>query len=809
MYFITKSNVGVLMTSQLARRLLSGLFGFALLIIASGSAHADERGVGIFTEPYDTIYVPGKPGEIPSAQTVQEAVDMAKGRTFISVSLAESAGFAAEGKEIAVGFAGTVVNSSITFTGCSRAILLGYPTFQARSLIAFVGHTQNILLQFGDVENVLIEDSTYGTVDYNTIKHGLFIRRSSGVYVANNLFVHAAPSLVVTDCSDMPPASSGLAEWAKYESQFPIDVGGCRFTDIGSTITVTAAALLTNSRVLLQRCEFEDIQQRGIEANQCTNISLLINTFTRVRDAAIAVRNSEGIIQLNTIRDVKEIASESGANAVGIFVETVGVDAPLRDTPSNRELTRRNAKGRCRMKIDENDIANADTGIWANDATVIISGNKLSVLRVGVLISEGTDGNIMGGLFKDINQYGIAIFTASPGFLVENTTMDMVNSGMVIVTAKQIIVKNVEWRAQCENCDRAENIRQPLLVNGINIVSSDVTLDYVRIHSRLTGYALKLERESRNGPSTVSCTQSDFIVQGPGTGVIVDTSKLTGFFSSWSDARAIIAQYEADVTMSGGNVFSNAAGAGGGPERSTENSTPITVETQSKFELTAGQVAQKYPLGITPDQLSNAPDVVKVTGAAKIRMSGTGISGLGPLVHISNAEGVFENCELFGSNQLEGSAALMGPNVGFLVDDSGKATIQNGKILHYGMVGIRVLSFGYVSANGLLMDQSKTFVLADSEGLAEFSSCTLGQAPGCQTAVRVNSGGVAKIQNTSIGYFFDVGVKVAAGGKCELLNCNFHNGNIGIQAEPGTLSQSGTDFRDLTVMPEPLSGGSQ
>lgn len=159
MYTMKKSQHEGWTTHRAVRRLLPGLFGFAFLIIASSSARADERGVGIFTETYDTIYVPGKPGEIPSAPTIQEAVDMAKGRTFISVSLATSPGFAVDGKEIAVGFADTVVTSSITFTGCSRAILLGYKTFQAQSLIAFV-RCQNILVQFGDVQNILIEDSS-------------------------------------------------------------------------------------------------------------------------------------------------------------------------------------------------------------------------------------------------------------------------------------------------------------------------------------------------------------------------------------------------------------------------------------------------------------------------------------------------------------------------------------------------------------------------------------------------------------------------------------------------------------------------
>ena len=87
-----------------------------------------------------------------------------------------------------------------------------------------------------------------------------------------------------------------------------------------------------------------------------------------------------------------------------------------------------------------------------------------------------------------------------------------------------------------------------------------------------------------------------------------------------------------------------------------------------------------------------------------------------------------------------------------------------------------------------------------SGGKAELDSCTIGQDPSGVIGLRINSGGEAVVRNCNIGYFFDTGIKVASGGKCELTNCSIHNGNIGIQAEPGaTLSQSGTQFRDVTT----------
>ena len=791
MYTTKKSQPEGWMPHRAVRRLLlPGLFGIAFLVLSSPSTLAQQPGIGIFTEgeTYATIYVPGKPGEVPSAPTIQAAVDMAKGPTFISVSLSTSPGFAAEGKEIAVGFANTTVTSSITFSACPRAILIGYPAFQATALIAFVAKTQNILVQFGDVDRVLIEDSSYGHVYKNTINGGLFVRRSAGLYISNNLFTHAAPSLVVRDCNDMPPTSPPPLEWARYLNvDYPNEVGGCQFTKIGPTITVTAAALIINSRLSLQRCIFEEIDQRGVEENDCANVSLQYNTFYKVKDCGIAIFNSEGVVQDNKIRDVTRIRSEGSDNSIGILVETLG-----------RSGT--NPSRRCRPKLVGNEIAEVETGISVINATADISGKSVSNAQTGILLTEGCDGAIVGGLFRNIAPlYGIAVFNAAPGLLIENTTMDSVNNGMLIYGSEQVTVKNVEWRAQCEACDRAENIRQPLLLVGIRIVASKVTLDYVRIHSQLREFALIVDSDSRKGPSTVQCSLSEFNVQGPGTGVVVDSSTLTGSFSSWCDSRSLIAKYKANVALSGGALASN-------------QSTALTVESESSFELTQGTLEQRGPAYVTADQISAALDVAKVSGGSKIRLSGTGVSGLGALMHLTDGgQGVFENCDLSGSRFTDRDV-VTGPIDGLLVEDLGSmAEVRNGNIHHQGQNGLRTLSWGRVVANGLKINLAKTYVQVDANGHVELDNCTLGETPSGLTGIRVNSGGEAVISNSSIGYFFDFGIKVASGGKCELTNCSLHNGNIGIQAEPGaTLSQSGTQFRELTIMPEPsASGGTQ
>src|SRR5690349_17777803 len=139
MNIIERSLPGTGMSYEARRRILFGLLGTALLLLASPSAQAQQEGIGIFTggEHYAEIYVPGKPGEIPSAPTIQAAIDMAKGPTLISVSLPESPGFLAEGKEVAISLAGTTITTPMTFIGCSRAILIGYPTFTTEAMIAF------------------------------------------------------------------------------------------------------------------------------------------------------------------------------------------------------------------------------------------------------------------------------------------------------------------------------------------------------------------------------------------------------------------------------------------------------------------------------------------------------------------------------------------------------------------------------------------------------------------------------------------------------------------------------------------------
>jgi hypothetical protein len=793
MRILTNSISRVLMLPRTARAFLATLFGCAFLLLVSPQAVAQQVGIGIFTENerYETIYVPGKPGEIPSAPTIQAAVDMATGPTFISVSLTESPGFLAEGKEIAVGLAGTTVNTPMTFIGCARAIIIGYPNFTATSLIAFV-KCQNILVQFGETDAIVIEDSSYGHIHQNTINGGLYIRRSAGIAVSLNLLTRAAPSLVVYDCNDPPPASPPPLEWARYEmpyGRYTVTVEGCTFRKIGPTLVPTAAARLINSRVLMRDCRFEDLEVRGIESQNCQDVSLLSNTFNKVKEAAILFFNSEGLAESNKMGG---IAGDFGAST-GIYVATVG------DKPSRRS----------RVRLAQNEITDADRGILASNATVEITGNRIYAGLFGVVVEDGSDGSIVGGLFRGTKFYAMAIYNVAPGFLVENTTMDSVQGyGLLVYDTTKLTVKNVEWRAQCEECDRAENIRQPLVTGGIHILASEVTLDYVRIGSRVTGAVLLIE-SNVNRRSTVQCASSSFNAAGEGTGVIVDGATLTGGFSSWDEARSLVAQYGAVVTLLNCQLISDINAANWG----TSIITTITVESGSQVELNQGQVTQTVLASVMTDQVLKTPDVVRVSGGSQIKMSGIGISGLGALVHLTGgSKGVFENCELSGTSTNEKGVSI-GPAEGLLVEDVDTvAEVRNGKIYHQGAIGIRALFGGRIVANGLTIDNAKTYVQVDDGGKIELESCPIGQNPSGLVAVRINSGGEAIIRNSSIGYFFDCAIKVASGGKGELTNCSIHNGNIGIQAEPGaTLAQSGTRFADVTteVAGAASSGGAQ
>jgi hypothetical protein len=778
MYSVKRLKIEIPELCRALQRFLSGSFIFVLLALGAPCVLAQQPGIGIFTEPYDTIYVPGKPGEIPSAPTVQAAIDQAKGRTFISVTLSESPGFLAEGKEIAVGFAGTTVTSSMTFIGCSRAIIIGYPNFTTAAMIAFV-KCQNILVQFGETGRILIEDSNYGHIHLNTINGGLLVRRSSGIAISQNLFTLEAPSLIIRDCNDPPSASPPPADWAQYSLPYPVSVAGCTFQKIGPTLTPTPAALLVNSRVSMRECKFEDLEVRGIESHSCQDVSLQYNTFNKIKESAILFFNSEGLAQGNKLRG---IASGDFTPGIGIYVATVG------EKPSRRS----------RVRVEQNEIYDAENGIVAQNATANITGNSVFGGSFGVIAKEGTDGSIVGGLFRGIKFYAMVISDVAPGFLVENTTMDSVEGyGLLVYNASQVLVKNVEWRAQCdEGCDRLENIRQPLMTGGIHIIASEVTLDYVRIGSRLTGAVLLVEAGFAGKRSIVQCSQSLFTAQGTGTGVIIDGSTLTGNLSSWSDGPSFIAQYKAEVSLAGGERI-----------RSNLN-TALTVQSESSFELTASPGFIERP-----DALATM-DLVSVSGASKIHLTNLAIASPngGALVHLTGgSKGLFEGCELSGSRVAE-DRSQQGPPDGYLVEDDGSiADVRNGKIYHQGGIGIRALFGGQVKANGLLVNMAKTYVQIDAGGKAEFDSCTLGETPGALTSVRVNAGGETIIRNSAIGYFFDYGIKVLAGGKCELINCSIHNGATGLHIEPGaTLSQSGTRFTDVnTEVAGVVPGGSQ
>jgi hypothetical protein len=776
MYPVKRLQTEIPELCRMLQGFLWGSFIFALFALGTPSVLAQQVGIGIFTEPYDTIYVPGKPGEIPSAPTIQAAIDQAKGRTFISVTLPESPGFLAEGKEIAIGLAGTTVTSSMTFIGCSRAIIIGYPNFTTAAMIAFV-KCQNILVQFGETGRIVIEDSSYGFINKNTINGGLFVRRSSGISITGDLFTQAAPSLTIRDCNDPPPASPPPTDWAQYSLPYPVSVESCTFQKIGPTLTPTPAALLIDSRVSMQRCNFEDLEVRGIESQTCQDISLQYNTFNKVKESAILFFNSEGLAQGNKIR---AIAPGDFASGTGIYVATVGEKPPRRS----------------RVRVEQNEIYDAERGIVAKNATVSITGNRIFGGSFGVIAKEGTDGSIVGGLFRGIKFYAMTVYDVTPGFLVENTTMDSVEGyGLLVYNANQVLVKNVEWRAQCdEGCDRIENIRQPLMTGGIHIIASDVTLDYVRIGSRLTGAVLLIEGAIKR--STVQCSQSIFTAQGAGTGVIIDGSTLTGNLSSWSDGPSFIAQYKAEVSLSGGERI-----------RSNLN-TALTVQSESSFEMTGSPGFIERPDNLVTMNL------VQVSGASKIHLANLAVSSPngGALIHLTGgSKGLFESCELSGSRVAE-DRSQQGPPDGFLVEDEGSvADVRNGKIYHQGGIGIRALFGGQLLANGLLVNMAKTYVQVDAGGKAEFDSCTLGETPGALTSVRVNAGGETIIRNSSIGYFFDYGIKVLSGGKCELVNCSIHNGATGLQAEPGAiLSQSGTRFTDVnTEVAGAVPGGAQ
>jgi hypothetical protein len=794
MRIITSSILRVLMLPRAARAFRFTLFGFVLGLLVSPQAVAQQVGIGIFTENerYETIYVPGKPGEVPSAPTIQAAVDMAQGPTFISVSLTESPGFLAEGKEIAVGLAGTTVTTPMTFIGCARAIIIGYPNFTATSLIAFV-KCQNILVQFGESEAIVIEESSYGHIRQNTINGGLYIRRSAGISVSLNQLTQAAPGLAVYDCNDPPPASPPPLEWARYEmpyGRYTVTASGCTFQKIGPTLVPSAAARLINSRVLMRECRFEDLEVRGIESQNCQDVSLLSNTFNKIKEAAILFFNSEGLAEGNKMGGIAP--GDFGAST-GIYVATVG------DNPSRR----------ARLRLAQNEITEADRGILASNATVEITGNRIYGGLFGVIVEDGCDGSIVGGLFRGNSFYAMAIYNVAPGFLVENTTMDSVQGyGLLVYDTTQLTVRNVEWRAQCEDCDRAENIRQPLGTGGIHILGSEVRLDYVRIGSRVSGAVLLIE-SSVNRRSTVQCTSSSFNAAGDGTGVIVDGATLTGGLSSWDEARSLVAQYGAGVSLSGSQLISNINAANSG----TSIITTITVESGSQVELNQVQVTQTNLVAVTTEQVLKAPDVVRVSGGSQIKMNGIGISGLGALVRLAGgSKGDFENCELSGTYSNE-QGVNTGPADGLLVEGvDSVAEVRNGKIYHQGGIGIRAFFGGRIVANGLTINGAKTYVQVDAGGKIELESCPVGQNPNGLVAVRINSGGEAIIRNSSIGYFFDCAIKVASGGKGELTNCSIHNGNIGIQAEPGaTLAQSGTRFADVTteVAGAASSGGGQ
>jgi hypothetical protein len=777
MYSIKRLQTGEPVLQRILRRFLLGSFVLVCFVPGAPCALAQQPGIGIFTEPYDTIYVPGKPGEIPSAPTVQEAIDQAQGRTFISVTLAESPGFLAEGKEIAVGFAGTTVTSSMTFVGCSRAIIIGYPNFTTAAMIAFV-KCQNILVQFGETGRILIEDSSYGHILENTINGGLLVRRSSGIAISRNLLTQAAPSLTIRDCNDPPPASPLPADWAQYHLPYPVSVVDCTFRKIGPTLTPTPAALLMNSRVSMQQCKFEDLEVRGIESHSCQDVALQYNTFNKVKESAILFFNSEGLAQGNKIRALSPGDVTPG---IGIYVATVG------EKPSRRS----------RVRVEQNEIYDAEDGIVAQNATVNITGNSVFGGSFGVIAEAGTDGSIIGGLFRGTKFYAMVVSDVAPGFLVENTTMDSVEGyGLLVYNARQVLVKNVEWRAQCDQgCDRIENIRQPLMTGGIQVIASEITLDYVRIGSRLTGTVLLVEGGGDRG-STVQCSQSIFTAQGSGTGVIIDGSTLTGNLSSWSDGPSFIAQYKAEVSLSGGERI-----------RSNFN-TALTVQSESSFELTAS------PGFIERSDALTTMDLVKVSGRSKIHLTNLAVSSPngGALIHLTGgSKGLFEGCELGGSRVAE-DRTEQGPPDGLLVEDEGSvADVRNGKIYHQGEIGLRTLFGGQVMANGLLINMARTYVQVDAGGKAEFDSCTLGETPGALTSVRVNAGGEAIIRNSSIGYFFDYGIKLLSGGKCELVNCSIHNGATGLQVELGaTLSQSGTRFTDVnTEVAGVVPGGAQ
>lgn len=762
-----------------------------LAFIALICPPAKAQKIGVFTEGerYATISVPGKPGEIPSAPTVQDAVDLAKGPTIIEVSLTTSEGFLAVGKEVYVAFADTTVTTPITFVDCPRAMVERFTTTQ---LIAFV-RCRNILVQQGETGPIMIDESTYGHIYGNTINERLSVRRSAGISISSNTFTGAVPCLRVSECNDAPTGPSAL-EWARYLLDLPISVENCVFTKNGAGPSLSAAALIANSRVSMQRCRFEEIEGRGIEAHDCAAISLQYNTIYKVRDAGIAIFNSEGLAQGNTIRDVAlSFGPPAGINMR--TVDSIGQDQPRR----------------CNVKIEGNKISETVTGISGTNATVNITGNTVAGCRFGISVSDGCDGAIVGGLFRDIGYYGISVRSVAPGFLIQNTTMHSVNIGLLVDISKQVTIKDVEWKPIGLSPEAETTILRPVIFGGIQIVASEVTLENVRIGCEISAFALSVASESGREPSTVQCSSSSFNVQGQsGTGIYIDGSTLKGTLGSWCDKRSLLAKYKANVALSGGGLASN-------------QSTAVTVESESSFEMTQGQLEQKGPGSVTVDQISAASDVVKVSGGSKIRLSGTGISGLGALVHLSGAsEGVFENCALSGSALAAGSlsGSLLGAgNVitgtldGLLVEDQGSlADVRNGNIYHQGQNGIRALSGGRVVANGLRINSAKTYVQVDAGGKVELDNCTLGETPGgCLTGIRVNSSGEAVVRNSSIAYFFEVGIKVASGGTCELTNCSLQNGNIGIQAEPGaTLSQSGTQFRDLTTMPEPsASGGTQ
>src|SRR5688572_16677702 len=114
-----------------------------------------------------------------------------------------------------------------------------------------------------------------------------------------------------------------------------------------------------------------------------------------------------------------------------------------------------------------------------------------------------------------------------------------------------------------------------------------MTLDLGRIGTRGTGAVLITESDvNRRAAAARPC--GSVSAAGDGTGVIVDGATLTGGFSSWDEARSLVAQYGAVVTLLNCQLISDINAANWG----TSIITTITVESGSQVELNQGQVTQ-------------------------------------------------------------------------------------------------------------------------------------------------------------------------------------------------------------------------